>query len=288
MLGRVVGEELELLVRPEVRRLTVRMDPGQLEQVLVNLVVNARDAMDGRGRVVLTTSDAPSLSGQVEITVTDDGPGIAPEQLARVFEPFFTTKATGTGLGLSIVNDIVREAGGTVLVDSAPGRGTTFRIRLPGCSERAAETRVLPAPAGNGKRGTVLLVEDEEVLLTAMRLNLMRSGFDVLTAASPAQAVAVAGAHPGRIDLLLTDMTMPGGSGRTLAQRLLAERPELRVLIMSGYSEDVSARDPRHGLWAFIAKPFVFDELIRRIESLLSDPLAADESPARQALGETV
>ncbi|MFM2151989.1 MAG: hypothetical protein RL199_424 [Pseudomonadota bacterium] len=273
MLGRVVGEDLELLVRPAVRRAAVRIDPGQLEQVIVNLVLNARDALAGRGRVVLATVDG--ADGSVELTVTDDGPGIAPEKVSRVFEPFFTTKTTGTGLGLSIVSEIVQEAGGGIAVESRVGQGTTFRVRLPVCEKAAAPS----APGavrghGTGARGTVLVVEDEEDLLSAMRANLVRSGFDVLTANSVSEGLAVEASHPGRIDLLLTDLTMPGGSGRELAEALVSRRPGLPVLFMSGYSSDAAVFERRSGLGEFIAKPFVFDELVRRLEVLLATPSA--------------
>jgi two-component system cell cycle sensor histidine kinase/response regulator CckA len=281
MLGRIVGEELALVVEAGARRSSVLIDQGQLEQVVVNLVVNARDAQQGRGRVVLATSDAADAPGWLELRVTDDGPGIPSDKLSRIFEPFFTTKATGTGLGLSIVREIVEEAGGSVGVESVVGAGTTFRIRLRVSAEPLSELRA-PAPGGvAGKRGTVLVVEDEEDLLTAMRANLVRHGFDVLTAGSTAGGNAVAASHSGRIDLLLTDMTMPGGSGRLLAEQLLADRPGLKVLFMSGYSGDVAVREGRSSLGEFIAKPFVFDDLVRRIETMLaSAPGPGAESAA--------
>jgi PAS domain S-box-containing protein len=276
MLGRIVGEELELVVQPEARRSAVRIDPGQLEQVLVNLVINARDAVQGCGRVILATSDAVD-GGHVELSVTDDGPGMRPETLTRVFEPFFTTKETGTGLGLSIVREIVEEAGGTVAAESGVGRGTTLRIRLPACDGPSGAPETSAERALPRTRGTVLIVEDEEDLLLAIEANLVRMGFEVLTAGSMAQGLAVAGAHPGEIDLLLTDLTMPGGNGRTLAERLLAVRPEVRVLFMSGYSDDVAVREGRSALGEFIAKPFVFQELIGRIEAILDrSVLSAD------------
>ncbi|MFM2151990.1 MAG: hypothetical protein RL199_425 [Pseudomonadota bacterium] len=275
MLRRVVGEEVELSLRPQAGRPSVRIDPGQLEQVVVNLVVNARDALQGRGRILLATADDRGEEPWMELTVTDEGPGIAPEKLKRIFDPFFTTKATGTGLGLSIVSEIIEEAGGTITAESVVGRGTTFRIRLPVSAEAVHETPNPPPGPHPGLRGTVLVVEDEEDLLTAMQANLERSGFVVLTAGSPSQALRVARSHPTRIDILLTDMAMPGGSGRALAQQLRHIRPDLRVLFMSGYSDEFAVVEGRSGLGEFIAKPFVFETLVGRIEALLADAEAS-------------
>jgi PAS domain S-box-containing protein len=277
ILGRLLGEDVELIVElaPDLGRVVA--DPGQLEQVILNLAVNARDAMPDGGRLTIATAevevDAATAANRtdarpgphVRLTVTDIGCGMEPETLARIFEPFFTTKepGKGTGLGLATVYGIVRQSGGFVSVESAPGSGTTFHVYLPRTLVEATPVVAITAeaapPAG---RETVLLAEDDEALRGLIREVLQVLGYTVLEAADGETALALASTHPGRIDLLLTDMVMPRLGGRELGHRLLAGRPALRVLYMSGYPSDVPV----------LTKPFTPDGLARAVRAALDGP----------------
>ncbi len=250
MLGRLIGEGVALVWRPGADVGEVRIDPGQLDQILTNLVVNARDAMNGTGTLTVMTAsvvrarqDGTPGREHVRLTVSDTGVGMDPVTLARIFEPFFTTKPVGqgTGLGLSTVYGIVRQHGGVVEVESVPGHGATFRLFLPRAdadAEGAAVAKDAP-PAAVGGKETILVVEDEPSLLSLVSRVLRRDGYAVLEAVSPQEAEALVRRHDGPLHLLLTDMVMPGMSGRELWRRVKPLRPGLRCVIMSGYSREV-------------------------------------------------
>jgi len=294
LLQRLIGEDIELTfaAAPDAGR--VRADPGQVEQVIVNLVVNARDAMPRGGRLTVETANADlddayaarhvgvTPGAHVMLAVSDTGIGMSPEVQARIFEPFFTTKGPGkgTGLGLATVYGIVKQTGGHVRVFSEPGAGTTFRIYLPR-TDAAVEPagRTEAAEAGRGTE-TVLLVEDESEVRVLAREVLERAGYTVLEARAPADAILIAERHVGIIDVLLTDVVMPGMSGRTLADVIAAERPETRVVFMSGYTDDAIVH---HGVLDpgvnFVEKPFAPRELTAKIREALGDrPRRADQA----------
>lgn len=287
MLRRLIGEDVDLVLQLGDEVGNVRVDPGQLEQVLLNLVVNARHAMPRGGVLTLATDNAgpardeevrPSVpGGYVRLTVTDTGVGMDAETKALIFEPFFTTKptGTGTGLGLATVSGIVRQSGGVIEVESEPGRGTTFRIYLPRVAERP-KPAPLVASSGPGPRGdeTVLLVEDQESLRDLIREALQLQGYHVLVAGDGEAALETARRHSGRLDLLVTDIVMPRLDGCDLARRLVAERPGLRVLYMSGHGPElVASRDPSDP-GAILEKPFSTKTLSLRVRQAL------DRSPA--------
>jgi len=284
MLRRLIGEDVDLVWLPGAEVWNVHLDPSQLDQVLANLVVNARDAIAGTGRISLETRNValrdPRIvrgeslpSGEyVLLTVTDDGCGMDEETLTHLFEPFFTTKGKdqGTGLGLATVYGVIRQSGGFVEVRSEPRRGTTFHIYLP----RARGDAEVPSdPDGAPTRGrgeTVLLVEDEEAILTLGREMLERLGYRVLAASTPGGALRLADAHPDAIHLLVSDVVMPEMNGRDLAERLAAARPALRCLFVSGYTADVIAHRGvlEEGL-RLLEKPFTIRELAARVREAL-------------------
>ncbi|MEV1289525.1 PAS domain S-box protein [Micromonospora sp. NPDC049679] len=284
LLARSIGEHVHLVVEPEPRLPAVKADRGQLEQVLVNLAVNARDAMPDGGRLTIetTTVEVDEAHSQthpqitpgryVQLCVSDTGTGMSADVAARVFEPFFTTKAkgTGTGLGLATVYGIVTEAGGTVGVYSEPGLGTTFRVYLPQVDDEAVVPAPhTPVPIEKGHGETVLLVEDEEALREVTGRMLRRNGYEVIEAGHGLEALDVAARTDW--DLLLTDVVMPHMSGRELAERLRAQRADLRVLFMSGYSQGVLG--PRQALEdgvTLIEKPFTEATLLSKISAALT------------------
>lgn len=285
MLQRMIGESIALHLRLHPELGHVRADPGQLEQVLVNLVVNARDAMPNSGTLTLETGNVdideayacarpPMLAGPyVRLVVADTGHGMDAKTQARMFEPFFTTKerGKGTGLGLSTVYGIIKQSGGYIWVDSTPGQGTTFTIDLPRV-EASLEPVRLPERSTPPYRSaaTVLLVEDEEMVRAVARDTLQAQGYTVLEAMNGGAALLISERHQGTIDLLLTDVVMPYMSGPELAERLTAQRPAMRVLYMSGYTDDALAP---HGVLqpvtAFLAKPFTPDSLLRAVREAL-------------------
>ncbi|MDX2192979.1 MAG: PAS domain-containing protein [Gemmatimonadales bacterium] len=284
MLRRLIGEDVELEVALAPDAGSVRADPGQLEQVLVNLVVNARDAMPEGGRIAIATArdardrewDGVPPGEWSAIAVSDTGVGMDAETRARIFEPFFTTKELdkGTGLGLSTVHGIVTQAGGHVLVESAPGAGATFRVLLPPAAEVAADAAhgQAAAPALDGTE-TILLVEDDPGIRHLAAEVLRARGYTILEAPTGVEAVHRAEAHPGPLHLLLTDVVMPELSGRQVAERVTALRPEVRVLYMSGYTDDAVLR---HGIQAqevaLLPKPFTLRELLRAVRERLDAP----------------
>ena len=288
MLRRLIGENVELAWRPAPVPARVKMDPSQIDQILANLCVNARDAVGDKGHVAIETglaefdeaycaAHAGFLPGRfVLLAVGDDGCGMDSQTLLRLFEPFFTTKeiGKGTGLGLATVYGIVKQNNGFIDVDSEVGRGSTFRIYLPQLRDAgAAEAPPAPPPIPGGHE-TILLVEDEPALLNMARMMLEQIGYRVLPAASPDEALRVATRESGRIDLLMTDVVMPQMNGRNLGQILAEEIPGLKRLYMSGYTADVIAH---HGVLEpgvhFIAKPFTPSELAAKIRAALGDPI---------------
>jgi PAS domain S-box-containing protein len=286
MLRRLIGEDVRLVVvlGPELGR--VRADRAQLEQVLVNLAVNARDAMAKGGRLVIETSnvslDAESPRTQFELkpgphvmlAVSDTGHGMDAEVRARVFEPFFTTKekGKGTGLGLAVVYGIVRQSGGSISLYSEPGRGTTFKVYLPRVD---AEPSAVAPPKGEVRGGTetILLVEDEDALRLVAAEVLRSAGYMVLEAKDLVAATLAAPEAATRIDLLVTDVVLPGGSGPEVAVQVKAHHPDAKVLLVSGYTDGLLNGEPDGHLAApFLGKPFSIDELLRKVREVLDSP----------------
>ncbi len=269
MLKRVLGENIQLIANlaPDVQ--SIYADPGQLEQVILNIALNARDAMPQGGRLTLATSNATfgaSNAGRyVLLSIGDTGSGIASQVLAHVFEPFFTTKEHGTGLGLSTSYGIVKQAGGEIEVDSQPGAGTTFRIYLPAAEKTAEQPEPLPQGAPLPGTETILLVEDEDGVRRVLETMLKRSGYRVLSSGSTSEAVNIAREHGGAIHLLITDMVMPGMSGLNMADQLTVQRPEMRVLFVSGHGDQVSPGADA----AFLQKPFSTAELALKVREVL-------------------
>ena len=284
MLRRVIGENYDLVVRLDPALPQVKADPGQLEQVLMNLVVNARDAMPDGGSVVIETQpvsldaaysrDHPGVvpGDYILLAVTDTGVGMDEATRTRIFEPFFTTKPVGrgTGLGLATVFGIVKQSGGTIAVYSEPGRGTAMKIYLPVFQGHAAAAEAAaPAPAAAGSE-TVLLVEDEPEVRAYLHEVLLELGYSVLAAGAPAQARALSRTHNGPIHLLLSDVIMPETNGPALAAELRQLRPDMQVLYVSGYpSQAVVASGALHADAAFLHKPFTPAALAAKIRSLL-------------------
>jgi two-component system, cell cycle sensor histidine kinase and response regulator CckA len=285
MLRRLIGEDIELstVLGPDLGR--IKADQGQLEQVLLNLVVNARDAMPNGGKLLIDTQNMvmdeafvrrypyPVQQGPyVCLTVTDSGIGMDAETKARAFEPFFTTKekGKGTGLGLSTVYGVVKQSGGYIDIYSAPGAGTTFKIYLP----RVQDAITADAPAGTATSftgsETILLAEDETSLRTLTRNTLEMCGYKVLEAKDGVEALEVSDRYKGPIDLLLTDMVMPGMGGHALAQELTRRRPEIRLAFMSGYTgQSVGQQGPVDPGSVFLMKPFTRELLTRKIREAL-------------------
>ena len=281
MLRRLIGEDIELVtdLYPELEQ--VKIDPGQMEQVLLNLAVNARHAMPDGGRLTIRTApvhvtprggalhaDVPPGS-YVALTVADTGAGMDAATQARIFEPFFTTKEVGegTGLGLSTAYGIVRQSNGHIFVDSAPGQGARFTIYLPATAEEPVAAAPLPAGWSDTGSETILLVEDEPEARSMLHQTLLRKGYRVLQAASGDEALALAGRHPEPIHLLLTDVIMPRMKGPDLAARLLATHPRTRVLYMSGYNEEALASNDLRTIC--LQKPFAPQLLTQMVRAIL-------------------
>ena len=274
LLRRLLGEHVELALAPADDLGTVRADPGQLEQVIVNLAVNARDAMPDGGKLTIATRNADD---HVELVVIDTGVGMDEETRARVFDPFFTTREQGVGLGLASVYGIVHQSGGEVSVESAPGVGSTFVVRLPRVADAVEAPPPVPQHEAAPGTGTILLVEDEDVVRELARRVLERQGYTVLTCANGGEAIALADADDRPIDLLLTDVVMPGLRGYEVAQRVAATRPEIKILYMSGYAEEALVGRAAINGSALIEKPFAIDALTRRVrETLDAETVALD------------
>jgi two-component system cell cycle sensor histidine kinase/response regulator CckA len=294
MMARLIGEDVELATRlaPDVG--TIRANVGQLHQVLVNLAVNARDAMPEGGKLLIetqrlevdasvTTLCAGMPTGDyVLLTVSDTGSGMDEATRQRIFDPFFTTKAAGkgTGLGLAVVYGIVQQSGGFIHVFSEPGEGSAFQIYFPLEPMSGAERPSGP-PTRVQLRGneTVLVVEDEAMLRQMLRHTLTGLGYQVLVAAEPNVALEICAQHAGSIDLLLSDLVMPQMNGRALAERARELRPELRVLLMSGYTDEIVLRGQEDSPYQFIEKPFPLNVLAGKVREVLAQPLPAGKGP---------
>jgi hypothetical protein len=290
LLRRLIGEHVELVTRLGDALPAARVDPASIEQVLVNLAVNARDAMPSGGRVMIETSEieldaaytaahapmTPMASGRyVMLAVTDTGAGMDPDTRARVFEPFFTTKeqGRGSGLGLATVYGVVKQSGGYIWVYSEPGHGTTFKIYLPATESPAPQAGGPASKDAAGIRGweTVLLVEDEDAVRALAREVLRRHGYIVLEARHGLDALRAAERHRDPIHLLITDVVMPHLSGRDLAERLASLRPEMKVLFMSGYTDHAIMQRHLTPGAAFLQKPFTPEAFARKVRTVLDD-----------------
>jgi len=285
MLQRLIGEDINLLWKPKKGIWPVKLDPSQIDQILANLCVNARDAIIGVGRLTIETENrvfdeaycavhTGYLCGSyVMLAVSDDGRGIEKGIMAQIFEPFFTTKEAGkgTGLGLATVYGIVRQNEGFINVYSETGKGTTFKIYLPrhGAEVEEKPKKEISKPSAKGNQ-TILLVEDEPMILEIATTMLNRHGYTVLAAATPGEASRLAREHIGKIHLLMTDVVMPEMNGRELANTLLSLFPDLKCLFMSGYTANVIAH---HGVLEegvnFIQKPFSMNDLIQSVQNAL-------------------
>lgn len=316
MLDRLIGKDIELQVLPAFGLGRIKADPSQMEQVILNLAVNSRDAMPNGGRLTIATSDVklneddsrshegPPPGKYVMLAVSDTGDGMDTETQARIFEPFFTTKAPGkgTGLGLATVYGVVKHSDGWIWVDSEPGRGTTFKIYLPRVEESGGEefgikeskpqqsrpvvgvgeskateqssTKTAPSVASSPKgTETVLVVEDQDGIRDIVRESLRRNGYKVLIAVDGNEALQMASSYPDAIHLLVTDLVMPNIGGRELAQRLTPQRPTMKVLFMSGYSEHSALDIEDTGSSATVLqKPFSLDALARNVRRVLDEP----------------
>ncbi|RJP74685.1 MAG: response regulator, partial [Desulfobacteraceae bacterium] len=288
MIQRLIGENIDLTWKPGANLWPVKMDPSQLDQILVNLAVNARDAIGGVGSLTIETGNvafdetycmthAELIPGEyVLLAITDTGCGMGKEELGHLFEPFFTTKevGNGTGLGLATIYGIVKQNNGFINVYSEPGKGTVFKVYIPRArSSGEIETEEVRKKPARGTE-TVLLVEDEQPILKLGQAVLERFGYTVLPARTPGEAQVFAERHPGPIHLLITDVVMPQMNGRDLWKKIAAVRPEIRTLYMSGYTADVIAH---HGVLEegvhFLQKPFSIQALAAKVREML------DESP---------
>jgi two-component system cell cycle sensor histidine kinase/response regulator CckA len=279
MLRRIIGSDVALELGLRAGDARVHADAGQLEQVILNLAVNARDAMPNGGQLTIATAAVPDASGRgtVRLTISDTGGGVSEEVRARMFEPFYTTKEVGrgTGLGLSIVYGIVEQSGGTIRVESAPGRGTSFHISLP----RVDEPLAVPAPAAPrtapGGNETILFVEDDEDVRDFVQFVLAGAGYRVLVAEDGVRALEVAEASPRAIDLLLTDLVMPRLNGHDLSTRLTGLRPTVRVMHISGYPGIAGRPSEASRDTVLLQKPFSAEELLRAVRTALDGPHAS-------------
>jgi PAS domain S-box-containing protein len=293
LLRRLIGEDIILATVLDPGLPRVKVDPGQIEQVILNLVVNARDAMPGGGRITIETRSAdlpaaditgwptkengePLPGHYVRLTVRDTGDGMTPEVQARVFEPFYTTKGPGrgTGLGLATVYGIIKQSDGWIDVASEVGAGTAFEVYLPAVDISAPLATGSPGSSGlQAGRETLLLVEDDSAVRVLTRAALEKCGYRVLEAAGGPEAVEIAEAHAGTIDLLISDVVMPEMSGRQLAETLVPRRRGMKVLLVSGYTEDAMVRhDIAEANSAFLQKPFTLAMLAKKAREVLDQP----------------
>ena len=287
MLRRLIGEDVHLVTRPDPLLPPIKADPGQIEQIVMNLVVNARDAMPNGGTITIETTGVeldpdtvPAHEGAkpgayVMLVVSDTGVGMTPDVQAQIFEPFFTTKeaGSGTGLGLSTVYGIVTQSGGHITVASQPDRGTRFEVYLPQVEKSAAVAAPLrpPSPASPVGTETILVVEDEPMVREMLCDSLREFGYTVLEAGEIVEAEKRCRQHSGAIHLLMTDVVLPGVGGRELAEKLTALRPEMNLLFMSGYTDDAVVR---HGILTagvmFLQKPFTLVGMARKVREALA------------------
>jgi len=288
MLQRLIGEDIDLVTVLDPGLGAVRADPGQIEQVILNLAINARDAMPNGGKLTIETANveldkayarrhvAVKPGPHVMLAISDTGHGMDAETQSHIFEPFFTTKEPdkGTGLGLSTVYGIVKQSGGNIWVYSEPGRGTTFKIYLPRV-EAAVETKqreqTVSAPVGGSE--TVLLVEDDDIVRDLACRVLAKRGYQVLEAASGREAVLLCERHRGEIQILITDVVLPQMNGRELAERVRPLQPDMRVLYISGYTGNAIIH---HGVLRpgtfFLQKPFTPETLLLKVRQVLESP----------------
>jgi two-component system cell cycle sensor histidine kinase/response regulator CckA len=297
MLQRMIGEDIAFETSLDPRLPSVLADPGQLEQVIMNLVVNARDAMPQGGKLQIETRGVEASAGEssrhpaprpgpyVVLTVRDTGVGMTPEVQARIFEPFFTTKEVGkgTGLGLATVHGIILQSGGFVRLESEPGRGTTFRIYLPSIEDRVAPARSSADSAAHRSlvsSRTILLIEDEKQVQKLLASVLAAHGYTVLTASDGLEALEAARTHDGPIHLLLSDVVMPGAGGPRVVSEIQGFRPEAQAIFMSGYADDSIVR---HGLTEsgahFLQKPFTPVALLKKVQEVLGGTNGAGTKP---------
>lgn len=288
MLRRLIGEDINLVIQLDPAPRLVKVDAGQIEQIILNLAVNARDAMPQGGQLTLETANVVFDETQIPfdlalqpgayslLMVSDTGEGMDMEIKSHLFEPFFTTKGEGkgTGLGLAIVYGIVKQSGGDIRVESEPGQGTTFKIYLPIYETAPADVAAAQTQLVNGRGSeTILLVEDEEMVRDLTRLVLQENSYTVLEARQGSEALALAEQHQGSIDLLVTDVVMPQMSGREMAEQLKVLHPHMKILFMSGYTDDTMVR---HGLPTteveFLPKPFSPSILISKVREMLDKP----------------
>jgi signal transduction histidine kinase/ActR/RegA family two-component response regulator len=295
LLQRLLGEHIDLVFQADPALWPIEADPGQLEQVIMNLAINARDAMPQGGKLTLETQNvelgseyaathtAVNPGRYVLLAVTDTGSGMDKELLSHIFEPFFTTKAPGkgTGLGLSTVYGIVKQSGGNIWVYSEPGQGSTFKIYLPRAEKPidwSPADKASPIQSAREGDATILVVEDEPAVRSLITRVLERQGYEVLGAGSSEEGIALFDRHPAPIDLILSDVILPGMSGRAMVE-LLLDRPGVapRILYMSGYTRNAIVHEGRldEGL-AFLEKPFTPDALLRKVREVLSAPLEAE------------
>ena len=285
MLRRLIGEDIELILNLGVDVGNIKADPGHVEQAIVNLAVNARDAMPMGGHLTIETSDVVLDENYARthmgvkpgaftmVAVSDDGHGMDAETRRHIFEPFFTTKekGKGTGLGLATVYGIIKQAGGDIWVYSEPGQGTTFKLYFPRVLEALSDASAADsAPTKRSGGETILVVEDEKAVRDLTVRILQQLGYTILTASSGADALEISGAHAGHIDLLLTDVVMPNMSGRQLADQLQVSRPDTKVLFLSGYTENTVVH---HGVLDagvdFLPKPFSRENLSKKLREVL-------------------
>jgi PAS domain S-box-containing protein len=297
MLPRVIGEHIVIDIVLPVEQAPVLADPTQIQQILMNLAANARDAMPEGGKLTIEVASFEMKQGAGEpadvapghyitLTVSDTGAGMSPEIQSRAFDPFFTTKdlGRGTGLGLSAVYGIVKESSGNILVNSKPGEGTIFRIYLPRAKEeiieRAAASRV-PDESLRGSE-TIFLVEDQSELRSLTHKFLQGLGYEVLVAGLPGEALQIAQQYTGHIDLLLTDVVMPGMNGRELARQLRLLYANMRVLCVSGFADQTLEQEVLDTNDAFLGKPFLLRELATKIRELFREPKTASYTEKKQ------
>ncbi len=297
LVRRVIGENIAVTSRAEPGLWPVLADPAQVEQSIVNLAINARDAMPDGGTLQIVAGNAPRPDGErrpdgdvrpghyVQITVTDSGLGMDEATRARMFDPFFTTKAQGkgTGLGLSTVYGFVRQCGGYIGVTTALGLGTSIELLLPRAPDMPAPTptataTATPAMAASGRKETVLVVEDEDAVRHLAVESLERGGYLVIKAASGDEALRVADGFEGTIHVLLSDVVMPGMKGPELARRLRAARPSIRVLLMSGYAAEVVTEDDLKEA-TLLSKPFTAGVLTKAVRTVIDRPLSPGPHP---------